>query len=135
MAKGGATRELGFSGDLQAEVMAAVWRLGEAKVEDVRDAQPERDRSAYNTIQTVMNRLVDRGLLARKRQGHAYVYRATRDEADYLSRTISERLAGASPQARQAALLNVVGELDSSELDEVARYASRIRRQRGKADG
>ena len=33
-----------FRGDLQAEVMAAVWKLGEAKVEDVRALQPARRR-------------------------------------------------------------------------------------------
>jgi predicted transcriptional regulator len=43
-----------FSGDLQAEVMAAVWKLGEAQVEDVRELQPARRRSAYTTVQTVM---------------------------------------------------------------------------------
>ena len=48
-----------FRGDLQAEVMSAVWRLGEAKVEDIRALQPARRRSAYTTIQTVLNRLTD----------------------------------------------------------------------------
>lgn len=110
--------------------MAAIWKLGEARVEDVRSTQPPRRRSGYTTIQTVMNRLVERGLLTRKRQGAAYVYRARYDEADYLSRTIGDRLADASPAARKAALLNLVGQLERGELDEVARLANRIRRGR-----
>jgi predicted transcriptional regulator len=121
-----------FRGDLQAEVMAAVWRLGDATVEQVRAEQPLRRRSAYTTIQTVLNRLVDRGLLARQRRGNAYVYSATYDEADYLAKTIGERLAEASPAARRAALVNLVGRLEPAELDEVARYANRIKRTRGK---
>lgn len=125
--------DLDVRGDLQAEVMTAVWRLGQATVEEVRGAQPRRRRSAYNTIQTVMNRLVDRGLLTRKRRGNAYVYAARYDEAAYLARTIGDRLAGASPEARRAALVHLVDSLGPGEQDEVARYAGRIRRKRSKA--
>ena len=110
--------------------MAAVWRLGEAKVEDVRNLQPQSRRSAYTTLQTVMNRLVDRGLLERERRGAAFHYRARYEEADYVARTINERLAIASPDVRRAALVNLVGQLEAGELDEVARYAARIRRER-----
>lgn len=123
--------ESDFSGDLQAEVMSAVWRLGHARVDDVRDVQPESRRSAYTTVQTVLNRLVDRGLLTREREGQAFVYRARLNEADHLAGVIGRRLAGATPDARKTALLNVVGDLNAGELDEIARYAERIRRGRG----
>lgn len=114
-------KELDFSGELQNAVMAAVWELGEAKVDDVRNLLPRRRRPAYNTVQTVMNRLVERGLLKRTRQGNAYVYSAKLAEAEYLARTIQTRLAGASPSARRAVLVNLVGELESDDLDELAR--------------
>ena len=123
-------RETRDRGDLQAEVMAAVWRLGQAKVDEVREAQPARNRSAYTTLQTVMNRLVDRGLLTRERDGNAFVYRPRYEEADYLAQTIGERLADASPDARRAALVNLVGQLEETDLEEVARYANQIRRAR-----
>jgi predicted transcriptional regulator len=115
--------------------MAAMWRLGEATVEDVRREQPGKRRSAYTTVQTVMNRLVERGLLDRERRGSAYVYRPRYAEADYVSRAISERLESASPPARRAALVSLVGSLEPGELDEVSRYANRIRRARGKEEG
>lgn len=110
--------------------MAAVWKLGEARVEDVRATQTARRRSGYTTIQTVLNRLVDRGLLTRERDGAAFVYRARYAEADYLARTIGDRLADATPEARKSALLHLVDELDGADLDEIARYANRIRRRR-----
>lgn len=122
--------ESDFSGDLQAEVMNAVWKLGHARVDDVREAQPASRRSAYTTVQTVLNRLVERGLLTRERKGQAFVYRARQNEADHLAGVIGRRLAGATPDARKAALLNVVGDLNAGELDEIARYAERIRHSR-----
>jgi len=119
-------------GDLQAEVMAAIWKLGPATVEDVRALQPARRRSAYNTVQTVMNRLVERGLLDRKRRGKAFVYRARLDESQYLAQAIGERLAGASPDTRKAALVSLVEGLGADELDEITSYAKRIKRERSK---
>ena len=123
-----------FRGDLQAEVMAAIWKLGEAKVDDVRALQPARRRSAYNTVQTVMNRLVDRGLLTRRRSGNAFIYRARYDEADYLARSIGGRLRTLSPQTRQEVLLNLVGDLDGKAVDALAEYAQRIRKARAERD-
>jgi len=124
--------DIDFRGDLQAEVMTAVWKLGEATVEDVRGEQPTRRHSAYNTVQTVLNRLVERGLLSRQRMGRAFVYRPKVEESEYLARSIGERLAGASPDARREALVNLVGDLDPGELDEIRRRAAKIKRSRGK---
>ena len=117
-------------GDLQAEVMRIVWELGEATVDAVRAAQPRRSRVAYNTIQTVLNRLHDRDLLTRERRGKAFVYRAAYAESELVARSIGDRLAGASTDARRAALLHLVEGLESDELDEVARLSNRIRRER-----
>jgi predicted transcriptional regulator len=128
--KQGKRKETRERGDLQAEVMATVWRLGEATVDGVREAQPPAERSAYTTLHTVMNRLVERGLLTRERQGKTYIYSPKHQEAEYLAQTIGERLADASPTARRAALVNLVGQLEETDLDEVARYANRIRRAR-----
>lgn len=125
---------LSLRGDLQAEVMSAVWRLGDAKVDEVRNLQPKRRRSAYTTLQTVMNRLVERGLLTRERRGNTYYYRARYDEADFIARAIDERLSTASPAARRDALLMLVGKLEAGEVEEIARYASRIRRARGRSN-
>ncbi len=127
-----AKTELDFRGDLQAEVMSAVWKLGEATVDQVRAEGPKRRDSAYNTVQTVLNRLVERGLLVRSRKGRAFLYRPKLAESEYLSRSIGERLAGASPEARRAALVNLVDELEPGELDELARRANQIKRSRSK---
>ncbi len=110
--------------------MATVWRLGEAKVDDVRDQQPSRDRSAYTTVQTVMNRLVERGLLVRERRGRAFVYKPRYEESEYLARAIGDRLADAPPETRRAALISLVEGLERDELDDIAKLARAVRRRR-----
>lgn len=114
-----------IQGELQSQIMPAVWRLGSGTVEQVRAALPDRYRSAYTTVQTVLNRLADRGLLDRERRGNAIVYRPLISEAEYLSRSIDQTLAGASSEARRAVLAGLVGNLDRGELSRLRALARR----------
>lgn len=115
-----------LQGELQLQVMAAVWRIQSGTVEQVRAALPARYRGAYNTVQTVLNRLAERGLLTRKRQGLAMVYTPKVTEAEYLSRSIERTLASASADARQAALAQLIGALGKDELSELQRLAGEV---------
>ena len=120
-----------IQGELQAQVMAAVWRLGAGSVEEVRGELPPRYQGAYNTVQTVLNRLVERGLLTRARRGRGFDYRPELTEAEYLSGSIRRTLAGASSGARQAALASILGGLrpdELSALEDLAREAREARR-------
>lgn len=123
-----------LQGELQTQIMSALWRLGEGTVPEVRAALPARYRSAYTTVQTVLNRLADRGLLTRTKHGKQIVYEPRLSEADYLSRSIETTLAGASTEARQAVLAGLVGGLDKTELSELQTLAKDVaRRRRGRA--
>lgn len=115
-----------FTGELQTQVMSALWRLGSGTVEQVRSALPPRYRGAYNTIQTVLNRLAERGLLSRTKAGNAFEYRPEVSEAEYLSRSISRTLAAASMDARQAALARLIGGLDKRELEDLQQLAKEL---------
>ena len=117
-------------GELQLQVMAALWRIGSGTVEQTRSALPPRYRSAYNTVQTVLNRLAERGLLARTKDGGAIRYTPRLSEAEYLSRFIESALASASQDARQTALAQLVGNLDREEISKLRRRARQIEAKR-----
>ena len=119
-----------LQGELQIEVMRAVWRLERATVDEVRRALPSRQRGAYTTVQTVLNRLTDRGLLRRQREGKRFHYKPRVSEADYYSRSLRQTLDQASTEARRSALASIVGELDPKELGEIEALADEIARQR-----
>lgn len=115
-----------LQGDLQTQVMAVLWRLGEGTVEQVRAALPPRYQGAYTTVQTVLNRLADRGLATREKAGRGFVYRPGLSEADYVSKAIERALSGASAGARQAALAQLVGGLGEDEIAELRRRSREI---------
>jgi predicted transcriptional regulator len=119
-----------IQGELQAQIMPALWRIGEGSVEQVRGALPKRYRSAYTTVQTVLNRLAERGLLVRERRGNTIYYRPRVSEADYLSHTIEQTLSGASAEARQGALAQLFGSLAPGEREELQTMAEQIASRR-----
>ena len=115
-----------IQGELQTQIMAALWRLEAGTVEQVRGALPSRYRGAYTTVQTVLNRLAERGFLARERSGPAIVYTPRLSEAQYLSRTIEHTLASASPDARHAALAQLIGGLGDDERADLQRLTDQV---------
>jgi predicted transcriptional regulator len=119
-----------LKGELQAQVMAVIWRLEGATVDQVRAALPSRVASAYTTVQTVMNRLAERGLLTRTRAGHAIEYRPAISEADHLTRSIAHALAAASNDARQTVLAQLLGGLTDDELAELRQLAGQTGKRR-----
>jgi len=110
--------------------MRAIWRLERGSVDDVRAALPKKQRGAYTTVQTILNRLVERGLLRREKRGKAFIYKPKVSEVDYVARSLNRTLAGASEKARLAALANLVGGLDQSEMEEINSLANEIAAKR-----
>lgn len=119
-----------IQGELQARIMTALWKIEQGTVEEVRQQLPPRQRGAYNTVQTVLNRLAERGLLARERRKNAFVYRPRLTEAQYLSQTIERTLSSASPNARQVALAQLIDGLGDGEFSELRQLARRISDER-----
>lgn len=97
--------------------MRVLWASPGASVDQVRAAIPEAKRGGYNTVQTVLNRLVDRGLAKRIRDGRAFSYSAAVTEADYLSESMDDLLSGASTAARQAAVASLAERLPEEEFE------------------
>lgn len=63
-------------GALEAEVMDVIWSREKVSVREVMEALEDRKEYSFNTIMTIMNRLVEKGLLRKCRAGNAYAYEA-----------------------------------------------------------
>jgi predicted transcriptional regulator len=119
-------------GALERDVMAVAWDRGEI---NVRDACTRlRSAVAYTTVMTTMDRLFKKGLLARRKVGRAFVYRATatRDElegavATELVQSLFERPGGA-PLPILSSLVDAVSDRDRALLDDLERLIREKRR-------
>lgn len=119
-----------LQGELQTQILRAVWRTGGGSVEEIRDALADEQRGAYTTIQTVLNRLVERGLLERTRVGRGFRYSALVSEEQYVTGAVEGALKRASHQTRASVLASLIGALDEDELNEIRRLAEIAQEQR-----
>jgi len=74
---------------LEWEIMKHIWKNGQATVRDVHAALPPDQSRAYTTIQTYMERLVDKNYLTKKKIGLVNFYSAKVKEAETLKRETS----------------------------------------------
>jgi predicted transcriptional regulator len=59
---------------LEMLCLKALWSLGEGNVKDVQQSVSRSRPLAYTTIMTVLERLVRKGKLTRRKEGRAFVY-------------------------------------------------------------
>lgn len=59
---------------LELLCLRVLWSMGEASVKDVRLAVAESRPLAYTTIMTVLERLLRKGRLTRRKSGRAFLY-------------------------------------------------------------
>lgn len=71
-----------FLGPTESRLMEIAWQHPDLSVKKALFHLGPEPATAYTTVMTVLNRLVDKGLLERRREGRNFVYRAAigRDE-------------------------------------------------------
>jgi predicted transcriptional regulator len=99
-------------GELENEILATLWTAGEPLTpREVQQALGED--LAYNTVQTILVRLHEKGLAQRHPDGRAHRYSPTKQPAELTA----ERMHGlltAGPD-RRSVLRRFVGALDESD--------------------
>jgi predicted transcriptional regulator len=61
---------------LELQCLRALWSLGAANVRAVQQALAPNRELAYTTIMTVLERLVRKGVVGRRKDGRAFLYEA-----------------------------------------------------------
>jgi predicted transcriptional regulator len=124
-------------GDLEARVMRVVWGLGRpAPARAVHERVAGEHAVAIHTVITVLNKLVEKGLLRREKRGDLLHYEATLAEDDFraqASRQVVEGILSFGPDAVTASFVDVLAERDPEQLAELARLIERrMREQEGR---
>lgn len=120
-------------GSLEEAVLNALWDLGRASTREVYDRVGEPEGLVYTTVAKVLDRLVVKGLVARTRHGHTFVYRAAVTRERMTRAQLSEvvaRVIGPAPVPAMASLIDAVESVDPELLDELSRLIAQRRRSR-----
>ncbi len=72
---------------LELECLKVLWNIGAGNVKDVRVVMTQSRNLAYTTVMTILDRLVRKGGVERKKVGRSFVY------SPLLSRDVLRKLA------------------------------------------
>jgi BlaI family transcriptional regulator, penicillinase repressor len=117
-------------GKRERQIVEAVYRLGEASVSDV--LKSITDAPTYSTVRAMLGLLVEKGVLRMRREGKRCLYRPStpRDVAAKSAfSTLLSTFFPEQPTEAFAALLDLSGKLDDSELDRMKKLIEHARKE------
>lgn len=103
-------------------MLSSLWTLGTASVRDLHERVGVPAGYVYTTTAKVVDRLREKGLVARRRDGGAFLYSpaADRGEVERLrARQLISRFLGTGPHPAVAALVEAVDEIDPGLLEQL----------------
>ena len=104
----------------QAElrVMNVLWKKGQATVQQVLEAMPEKLNLAYNSVLTTIRVLENKGYLKHKKDGRAHVYEPVIAQAEATRSEVRHLVSRFFGNSQQLLLLNLLEEqnFDAEEL-------------------
>lgn len=98
---------------LELRCLTALWRLGEANVQSVRDWLAPQKPLAYTTVMTMLDRLTRKGVLTRRKVGRSFFYKAMVSEDEIRSLAVRE-LTDSLFDGKPDALLEFLGALPAA---------------------
>jgi BlaI family transcriptional regulator, penicillinase repressor len=110
---------------LELLCLNALWSLKEGNVKDVRQLVARKRPLAYTTIMTVLDRLVRKGLLARRKVGRAFVY-MPQIARDALRRTALHELLEGFFDGSEQELVRFLAAPDTAAAAAAAAAASTV---------
>ncbi|KAF9121325.1 hypothetical protein BGX30_002658 [Mortierella sp. GBA39] len=123
-----------FFGPLEAKVMDVIWsRLEAVTIKEVNAKISEDKPMSFNTIMTVMNRLVDKGILQKKLQGKSYVYSPVLTKEQFLeeqSKELSYDLVKEFGSRAVAHMIDAMEQVDPDLLDQLEKQIKQWKKDR-----
>jgi BlaI family penicillinase repressor len=115
---------------LELEIMNVLWSIGEASVREVQEAIGEKKRPAYTTVQTIIQRLEQKGAVRRTRKvGNAFMFEPAVTRKSAYRRVVDDLLDlfGGSAQPLVAHLVET-GKLTLDDLKALEKAEQRRKR-------
>jgi predicted transcriptional regulator len=109
-------------GELEAKILEAVWSLQQPTVRDVTDWLGPG--AHVKTTMTVMNRMVEKGLLHRERHGRAFCYEPVAERESFMAQIAARVLASLMtdfPRPTVAYFLDTANAEQLAELEDLLR--------------
>lgn len=117
----------------ELEVLKILWDRGPATVREVMDVLNQRRRRAYTSVMSLLNVMTDKGLLARRPKGRAFVYQAKVAREQTLGGMVQDLVRRAFEGSASALVAHLLDQSDPSEeeVEQIRRLVDDYRAETG----
>ncbi|RMA97753.1 BlaI/MecI/CopY family transcriptional regulator [Hydrogenothermus marinus] len=110
-------------GELEEKVMEVVWKKENATVSEVREAL--KNKFAYTTIMTILDRLYKKGVLKREKEGKGYRYFPVMTKEEFeksITKEVVKNLTKENPVAAIAAFEGIIENLSQEDIEKLKKF-------------
>jgi predicted transcriptional regulator len=122
-----------YLGELEMAVLEHLWSHGEFDPKGVYSALGKSRGISHNTIQSTLERLFKKKLLARQKISHAYVYQVVVNRDELMGRMINDvvkTLSKNNTDGMLAAFVDIAARTDEAHLDRLEQLINKYRSNR-----
>jgi BlaI family penicillinase repressor len=119
----------------ELEVLQVIWEQGPSTVRQVMTALNQERPRAYTSVMSLMNVMVEKGLLSQKAKGRAFVYSAKVSQARTQSQIVGDLLSRVFDGSTSALVAHLLEQAkpDGEELTEIRKTIAEFARKKGGA--
>lgn len=122
-----------FFGPLEAKIMDVLWSQGPLSIKEVQMKLGENKVMNFNTVMTVMNRLVDKGVLLKEMQGRTSIYAPVETREEFMntqSKELTQELMDQFGSIAVAHMLDAVEEADPELISQLEQKIEQWKKER-----
>lgn len=117
-----------FFGPLEAKIMDILWNVEkEMTIKDVQFELEKEKSTNFNTVMTVMNRLVEKGILRKKTVGRSSVYAPVQTRETFLNEQSKEMTHELMDEFGTVVVSHMLDALEDVDEDLVSKLEQKIK--------
>ncbi|MEK3978839.1 BlaI/MecI/CopY family transcriptional regulator [Psychrobacillus sp. FSL K6-2836] len=116
-----------FFGPLEAKIMDILWNDVEMTIKDVQQVLDKEKMTNFNTVMTVMNRLVEKGILEKRAEGRSSLYKPVQSRVEFLSEQSKEMTNELMDEFGNVVVSHMLDALEDVDDDLVAKLEQKIK--------
>lgn len=119
-----------FFGPLEAKIMEILWEGREMEqelsIKEVHKKLESEKQISFNTVMTVMNRLVEKGFLQKRSSGRTSLFQPVQSKSDFMNDQSKELTNELMDEFGSLAVSHMLDRLDEVDLELLERLEQKI---------
>ena len=116
-----------FFGPLEAKIMDILWNDVEMTIKDVQQVLDREKMTNFNTVMTVMNRLVEKGILQKRIEGRSFLYQLIQTRVEFLNTQSKEMTNELMDEFGNVVVSHMLDALEDVDDELVAKLEHKIK--------